>query len=212
MSVDKGVVFTAMAEEGWEPSCCNDCRAGAPRPSALSNEESHGSRAAEAKWRKCERCSLRDRIAHMQAAARVPFPAMARRAPVLEPDLLAAVKHNVRLLAEEGSPLAEEQERRQSAVRRISLALHDFDTEIKRGFGYADNVAAVAENFHVALAASLIDAMGYPDENLIVDMVRGMDVVGQIPTTGLFRQIQRTASEAEHLERAEADFRETSLE
>ena len=63
-----------------------------------------------------------DRIAHMQAVARVPFPAIARKAPALEPDLIAAVKHNVRLLAEEGSPLGGGGERAECRQGKLPCA------------------------------------------------------------------------------------------
>ena len=85
--------------------------------------------------------------------------------------------------------------RPQPAVRVPSALTFDLDVALRPLTGWMWSLnphgtqRKAAGDLHVALMAALVEANDWPDTRLPYDLIFGMQIIGRVPDTGVFRPL-----------------------
>ena len=128
-----------------------------------------------------------DMQAHVADALKLPFP---------DKDLTAGQSNDLWAAAREcvfqGRKLSEWRDARALRIRRIATSLAPYGRWIASLA--PRSVAYLIEGMNLAFLAAFIDAVEWPDYDLVRSFVHGFPLVGDIPDSGLFRPVHAPAS------------------
>jgi len=129
------------------------------------------------------------KLEHIKEACSTQFPSQASRGDnVIRSDLRAAVAYNL----SRGKYINSWRVQQEKSLAGIATYLAKVNDEIHLSACAPSTVTALNGKFNIAMLCAVSDAFEWPDHGLPNALLHGMEVIGDIPDSGVFRVIEPT--------------------
>jgi hypothetical protein len=139
-----------------------------------------------------------DPLLHVRQAVHAGTPPEHRRGGY---QLSESLKRTLRIMLDKGLQLGDFRERQLRALSALAHACEPLTARLREWAQCPPHVTQVAGGVNVGLLLVMVEASGWPDHSLPLGFLQGMNVVGMIEDSGVFRPVIQTEDETTFIKR-----------